>query len=73
MAHEDFVLSSLEINLFFLRIMKEHLIFIQADLSQRDIHLSHKITALRNEATNLLKATIALANEIGRASCRERV
>jgi len=65
MADNDFVRSSLEINLFFLRIMKEHLIFIEADLSQRDIHLSHKITALRNEATNLLRTTIALANGIG--------
>ncbi|MCO1604150.1 DUF2935 domain-containing protein [Desulfosporosinus nitroreducens] len=59
---QDFVRSSIELNLFFLRIMKEHLIFIEADLSQRDIHLSHIIVALRSEATNLLKTTIALAN-----------
>lgn len=65
MAHRDYVSSSIEINLFFLRIMKEHLIFIEADLSQRDIHLSHKITALRNEASNLLRTTISLANVCG--------
>lgn len=65
MVDNNFVRSSLEVNLFFLRIMKEHLIFIEADLSHRDIHLSHKITALRNEATNLLRTTIALAKGIG--------
>ncbi|WP_459928033.1 DUF2935 domain-containing protein [Desulfosporosinus burensis] len=62
MVNYEFVRSSIELNLFFLRIMKEHLIFIEADLSQRDIHLSHIISTLRNEATNLLKATVALAN-----------
>ena len=62
MLNYEFVRTSIELNLFFLRIMKEHLIFIEADLSQRDIHLSHIISTLRNEATNLLKATVALAN-----------
>lgn len=62
MVNHDFVRPSIELNLFFLRIMKEHLIFIEADLSQRDIHLCNIISALRNEATNLLKTTIVLAN-----------
>lgn len=62
---ESFILDSIELNLFFLRIMKEHLIFIEADLSQRDMHLSPKIVALRNETTKLLKVTTSLADTIG--------
>lgn len=65
MERESFILDSIELNLFFLRIMKEHLIFIEADLSQRDMHLSPKIAALRNEATKLLKITTSLADTIG--------
>jgi hypothetical protein len=60
-ANNDYVRLSLELNLFFLRIMKEHLIFVQADLAQRDIHLTHKIVSLRKEATQLLRTTISLA------------
>lgn len=65
MERESYILDSIELNLFFLRIMKEHLIFIEADLSQRDMHLSPKIAALRNEATRLLKVTTSLADTIG--------
>lgn len=62
MTNYEYVRLSLELNLFFLRIMKEHLIFVQSDLSQRDIHLSHKLQALIKEAEDLLRVTISLAN-----------
>ena len=58
----EFVKQSLETNLFFLRIIKEHLIFASAALTHKDSGLVPQLMNLKCKFENLLIQTILLAN-----------
>ena len=45
LSDRDFVVQSLELNLFFLRIAKEHAIFIGTSLTLRDMNLMKEADA----------------------------
>lgn len=64
LSNEAFVRYSLELNLFFMRIMKEHMIFIQASLPPKNVEISKEADILKNEATTLLRDIINLAGGI---------
>lgn len=55
--------ESLELNLFFNRIMMEHALFINAFLLDKDIELKKEASTYYNEFSNLLEETINLSKE----------
>ncbi|HEX9062661.1 MAG TPA: DUF2935 domain-containing protein [Clostridia bacterium] len=57
----EYVRQSIETNLFFLRIMKEHLIFASAALTLKDAKLVPSLMNLKNHFEDLLMNTISLA------------
>lgn len=64
LSDKDYIRHSLETNLFFLRIVKEHAIFAAASLPPRDITVSRQLVALKNTFEKLLARTVILANGI---------
>jgi hypothetical protein len=58
---QEFISRSLELNLFFLRIMKEHLFFIQSALSPKDTSLIYQANTLRIQFEKLLSDAVTLA------------
>ncbi len=58
----EFVQKSLDLNLFFLRIMKEHSFFLQTAFISRDEDLVARADRFRGIFEELLDATIALAD-----------
>lgn len=61
LSNKDFVRQSLELNLFFIRILKEHLIFAASALMPRDFALLPMILNLKNQAEQLLARTVVLS------------
>ncbi len=61
---KGFIRMSLETNLFFSRIMKEHAIFIAAGFTQKNSDLAEFSNHLKNEYDVLLIETIQLSNGI---------
>jgi len=64
LSSKDYVRQSLELNLFFVRIMKEHMIFAAASLTPRDSALVPTITNLKNRAEALLAQVVSLSNGV---------
>ncbi|OAA90973.1 DUF2935 domain-containing protein [Clostridium coskatii] len=64
LSNMKFVKQSLELNLFFMRIAKEHAIFLEAGLTSRDYKLACQANVLKNEFTQLLIETIRLSEGI---------
>lgn len=60
----EYVKQSLETNLFFLRIMKEHMIFASAALTQRDAGLVPILMDMKNKFEELLMYTVNLSNGV---------
>lgn len=60
----EFVRQSLEIHLFFLRIMKEHSFFLEAGFTPRDTRLSEQADDFRKEFDKLLTEVVFLSNGI---------
>jgi Domain of unknown function (DUF2935) len=60
----QFVNQSLQLNLFFLRIMKEHLIFLKASLTPKDANYGRQADMLRGELDRLLYDTVRLSNGV---------
>lgn len=60
----EYIRQSLETNLFFLRIMKEHMIFASAALTPKDSNLKPILMNMKNMYENLLMNTVALANGV---------
>lgn len=58
----EFVRQSLELNLFFLRIMKEHAIFIEGGFTPKNRDLSAQADQFKNELTALLQETVNLSH-----------
>jgi hypothetical protein len=59
-----FIQQSLELHLFFARIMKEHAFFLQIGFTPRDIKLSNKANEYRMEFDKLLGEAISLSNGV---------
>lgn len=58
----DFIIKSLDINVFFIRIMKEHSFFLQASFTSKDKQLADKANNFRIKFENLLSEAVDLAN-----------
>lgn len=62
LSSEQYILESLETHLFFLRIMKEHLIFIEASLFPKDSALVARARDFKNQFESLLNQAVNLAD-----------
>lgn len=62
LSDKEYVIHSLETNLFFLRIVKEHLIFAAASLPPRDRRITAQLVSIKNSTELLLSETIELAD-----------
>lgn len=62
LSNEDFVRQSLELNLFFLRIMKEHSFFLEAGFTPVNADLARQADAYKNQFEALLKEVVFIAN-----------
>ena len=63
-SREKFINQSLELNLFFLRIMKEHSFFLEAAFVCKDKTLINQAENFKNEFTQLLSHAISLADGV---------
>ena len=66
LSPEVFIRSSLELHLFFLRIMKEHALFLEGGFTPKNQDLAQRADALKEQLANLLAQAVALAD--GRVS-----
>src|SRR6266511_5803484 len=64
LSSAEFIQYSLELNLFFARIMKEHSIFIEGGFMPRDANLAQQADCFKTQFEALLADTIALANGV---------
>lgn len=60
-ANDSYIQDSLEINLFYLRIMKEHALFLQLGFTPRDKELALKAESIRMRMDDLLRQTVQTA------------
>ncbi|TEB12430.1 DUF2935 domain-containing protein [Pelotomaculum propionicicum] len=61
LSNEDFVRQSLDLNLFFLRIMKEHSFFIEGGFTPANPDLAKQADAFKQQFEALLKEAVSLA------------
>lgn len=64
LSKQEFINQSLKLNLFFLRIMKEHAIFLEAALPLKNKDLISQADAFKNEFTTLLSHAISLSDGV---------
>ncbi|HHU48404.1 MAG TPA: DUF2935 domain-containing protein [Clostridiales bacterium] len=64
LSREEFIIISLEINLFFQRIMKEHLFFIETSLQPVEADKIAEANALKRSFEHLLSETVSYANGV---------
>lgn len=62
LSNSEFVRQSLELNLFFMRIAKEHAIFLEAGFTTRDARFMEQSERLKNMFSQLLMETIKMAD-----------
>lgn len=62
LSNSEFVRQSLELNLFFMRIAKEHAIFLEAGFTTRDVRFMEQSERLKNMFSQLLMETIKMAD-----------
>lgn len=62
LSNEDFVRQSLDLNLFFLRIMKEHSFFLEAGFTPVNADLARQADAFKTQFEALLKEVVFIAN-----------
>ncbi|NLI13412.1 MAG: DUF2935 domain-containing protein [Peptococcaceae bacterium] len=63
LSNEDFVRQSLDLNLFFLRIMKEHSFFIEGGFTPANPDLAKQADAFKQQFEALLKEAVSLAQK----------
>ena len=68
LSSNEFIRRSLEIHLFFARIMKEHSLFLQLSFTPRDESFSKRADELRMEFDELLWDAVCLSNGVIRNS-----
>lgn len=59
---DKYVIMSLELNLFFARIMKEHSLFLEAAFTPANINLSKEADCYKKQFENLLMNTVELSD-----------
>jgi hypothetical protein len=64
LSNNEFVRQSLELNLFFMRIAKEHSIFLEAGFTTRDQPFIEQAEMLKNMFSQMLVETIRMSNGI---------
>lgn len=64
LSNSEFVRQSLELNLFFMRIAKEHSIFLEAGFTTRDHPFIEQAEILKNIFSKLLVETICMSDGI---------
>lgn len=64
LSNSQFVRQSLELHLFFARIMKEHSFFLQAGFTQKNSNLINQADNFRKEFDKLLCDVISLSNGV---------
>jgi hypothetical protein len=62
LSREEFIRLSLELNLFFARIAKEHSIFLESGFTGRDVRLAGEADNFKEEFERLLAEAAALSN-----------
>lgn len=68
LSSADFVRHSLELHLFFARIMKEHSFFIEAGFTPKDKDYIQRADAFRRKFDRFLEEVVVLSNGIARPS-----
>lgn len=63
-SNAAFVRQSLDLHLFFARIMKEHSFFLEVAFTPRDAHLMQQADMFRTEFDRLLADTVSLSNGV---------
>jgi hypothetical protein len=64
LSREDFVSQSLELHLFFARIMKEHSFFLQLGFTPKDSDYIQQANDFRKEFDKLLRDVVSLSNGV---------
>lgn len=64
LSSTEFIRQSLELHLFFARIMKEHSFFLQAGFTQKDSNFIQQANTFRIEFDRLLAEAISLSNGV---------
>ncbi|MDP4143385.1 MAG: DUF2935 domain-containing protein [Bacillota bacterium] len=64
LSSKEFIRQSLELNLFFMRIAKEHAIFLEAGFTPKNHPLAYQADMLKNEFTMLLMEAIHLSEGV---------
>ncbi|MGI6279725.1 MAG: DUF2935 domain-containing protein, partial [Acutalibacteraceae bacterium] len=62
LTQQEFITMSLDLNLFFLRIMKEHSFFLEIGFGAKDGNLADRAGTFRNRFEELLSEATTLAN-----------
>lgn len=68
MKDQRYVILSLELHLFFARIMKEHSFFLEAGFTPKDSNLANKAEHFKNEFEKLLSDAVDASNGIIRSN-----
>lgn len=61
--NNSIITRSIDLHLFFMRIMKEHMLFIEAAFTPQNFGLSSNASELRETASNFLSRIVSMANE----------
>lgn len=64
LSREEYIRLSLELNLFFARIAKEHSIFLESGFTAKDVRLAQEADSFKVQFEGLLAETISLANGV---------
>ncbi len=64
LSREKFISLSLELNLFFMRIMKEHSLFLEAGFTSKNSELAEQADMLKDKFTGLLSEAANLAHSV---------
>jgi len=64
LSRENYIRHSLEINLFFLRLVKEHVILGAVSLPPRDINITYQLIGLKNNVELLLDRAVQLSQGV---------
>ncbi|HOA85258.1 MAG TPA: DUF2935 domain-containing protein, partial [Bacillota bacterium] len=62
LSQREFITMSLDLNLFFLRIMKEHSFFLEVGFTPKDKNMAERAGAFRQKFEQLLTEAVSLAN-----------
>ncbi|WP_010296685.1 DUF2935 domain-containing protein [Clostridium senegalense] len=64
LSNNEFIRQSLELHLFFARIMKEHSFFLEIGFTQKDLGFTRKADSLRMQFDKLLADVISISNGV---------